>query len=121
MDQSNVPEIEITYKCKIAKKDRVKASTAEATVKLLRQLWNADSSYCESFYLLLCNSNCEVIGWKRISTGGVNGCIVDLKIVLGVAVTGLAHSIIVAHNHPSGSLTNREVKKCLQVYGYPFE
>lgn len=44
------------------------------------------------------------MGVSNISTGGVSSCIVDPKIVFGLALKTRATGLILAHNHPSGNL-----------------
>ncbi len=39
-----------------------------------------------------------------MSSGGITGTLVDLRILFAVALKTLATSIIVCHNHPSGNL-----------------
>jgi DNA repair protein RadC len=59
----------------------------------------------EEFWILLLARNNRVIGRKKISEGGVSGTVVDAKILLKHAIENLASSIVLCHNHPSGSLT----------------
>ncbi len=59
----------------------------------------------EEFWILLLNRANQVFAKKRISRGGVSGTVVDGKIIFKIAVQALASSIILCHNHPSGSLT----------------
>ncbi len=59
----------------------------------------------EEFWVLLLARNNRVIGRKKISEGGVSGTVVDAKILLKHAIENLASSIVLCHNHPSGSLT----------------
>ncbi|MFZ9981788.1 MAG: RadC family protein [Cyclobacteriaceae bacterium] len=58
----------------------------------------------EEFWVLLLNRANKMIVKKRISTGGVSGTIADPKLIYSAALESLASGIIVAHNHPSGSL-----------------
>ena len=39
-----------------------------------------------------------------MSSGGITGTLVDLRILFAVALKTLAISIIISHNHPSGIL-----------------
>jgi len=57
----------------------------------------------EEFWILLLNRNNRVITRKRISEGGVSGTVVDLKFIFKSAIEELASSIVLCHNHPSGS------------------
>jgi DNA repair protein RadC len=57
----------------------------------------------ESFYVLFLNAGNAVKGYIKVSSGGVNAVIVDLKVIFCAALKCLASAIIVTHNHPSGS------------------
>jgi DNA repair protein RadC len=52
---------------------------------------------------LLNNSN-EVLGIHTLSKGSTRGTVVDLKLLFVIALKSNATGIIVAHNHPSGTL-----------------
>ena len=58
----------------------------------------------ETFNVMLLNRANEVLGIYRLSKGSVSGTLVDPKLVFSVALKGLASVIILAHNHPSGTL-----------------
>src|SRR5699024_4495104 len=66
----------------------------------------------ESFFILLMDRGNNTIGYAKISQGGVAGTVVDSKIVFKYALDTLASGIILAHNHPSGTLLpSKEDKK----------
>jgi DNA repair protein RadC len=46
----------------------------------------------------------KVIGYYKVSKGGMTGTIADPKVIFTMALNSGATSIIVAHNHPSGNL-----------------
>ena len=72
----------------------------------LRTLWDDDTIELREEFVMLClNGSHEVLGWVRLYTGGINAAAVDLKLVLAVALQTASSAIVVAHNHPSGSLT----------------
>lgn len=58
----------------------------------------------EEFWILLLNRANRIIGREQISLGGVTGTVVDAKMVFRRAIEGMACSIILCHNHPSGNL-----------------
>jgi DNA repair protein RadC len=58
----------------------------------------------EEFWILLLNGGNKIVGYKRISEGGVNSTIADAKIIFKHAVEHLATSIVLCHNHPSGNI-----------------
>ena len=58
----------------------------------------------EEFHLLLLNRSNHVIRKEFVSRGGISGTVVDPKIIFKIALSNLASSIILCHNHPSGNL-----------------
>ena len=71
--------------------------------------------------MICLNGSHEAIGWVRVSTGGLNSTSIDPRIIFGVALQTASTAIIVAHNHPSGSLEpsnqDKEVTKMLKEAG----
>ncbi len=61
----------------------------------------ADLPYEEFWAVYLSGSN-RVLDKVRISQGGVDGTVVDYRLIIKRAVDKLASSIILVHNHPSG-------------------
>lgn len=55
----------------------------------------------EEFWFLLLNRANKVIKKQKLSQGTTSGTLVDIKIILKEAITNLASSIILCHNHPS--------------------
>jgi len=60
--------------------------------------------YVEEFWAVFLNRRSKILNKTRISTGGMTSTIADPRIIFGEALKLKASSIIVAHNHPSGSL-----------------
>jgi len=58
----------------------------------------------EEFWVLILNRANRIMGREQVSSGGMTGTVVDAKIVFRKALEGQACSIILCHNHPSGSL-----------------
>jgi DNA repair protein RadC len=58
----------------------------------------------EEFWIMLLNKGNKVLGTHLISKGGLATTIADPKIIFQVALEHHAASIILSHNHPSGSL-----------------
>lgn len=57
----------------------------------------------EEFWVLLLNQGSKVIKKIRLSSGGIDGTYVDVRLLLKQAVLNNATRIIVVHNHPSGN------------------
>lgn len=58
----------------------------------------------EEFWVIYLNKGNRVIERERVSSGGVSGTVVDIKIILKHALQKLASCIILSHNHPSGNI-----------------
>lgn len=58
----------------------------------------------EEFWIILLNRASKVLDTARISLGGTAGTVVDAKVVFMRALQGEASSLVLCHNHPSGTL-----------------
>jgi DNA repair protein RadC len=58
----------------------------------------------EEFWVLYLNRANRILYSQRLSQGGISGTVIDIRILMKEAVSRLASSLIVCHNHPSGSL-----------------
>lgn len=58
----------------------------------------------EEFWIILLNQASKPLKTIKISTGGVSQVVVDARIIMRHAITQLASSVILIHNHPSGNL-----------------
>jgi DNA repair protein RadC len=83
---------------------KVQVTSSEKSANFIKQFYQGDIEIYESFFILLVNSQCNTIGFAKISQGGVTGTVVDIRIIAKYAVDSLATGIILAHNHPSGNL-----------------
>ena len=62
----------------------------------------------EEFWVLFLNNNMKVLHKSQLSKGGMTGTVVDVRIIFKMALENNATSIILVHNHPSGSLKPSE-------------
>ncbi len=58
----------------------------------------------EEFWIILLNRANQLLDKHLISRGGISGTIADTRIIFKLAIDGLASSVILCHNHPSGNL-----------------
>ncbi|NQU88676.1 MAG: DNA repair protein RadC [Mariniphaga sp.] len=58
----------------------------------------------EEFWILLMNRGNKVIDKHMVSQGGISGTVIDTRLIMKTAIEKLASSIILCHNHPSGTL-----------------
>lgn len=64
----------------------------------------SDLNHEETWALLLDRSN-KVVSTMQVSRGGISGTVVDIRLILREAINHYACSIVLGHNHPSGSCT----------------
>lgn len=100
---SSVAEIEITYRNRVQPSQMRQVTRSSDANDILRDIWSDRIDYIEEFYILLVNRANKVLGFTRISQGGLSGTVVDPKPIFQAALKGNACSIILAHNHPSGN------------------
>ena len=67
----------------------------------------------EEFWIIYMNNSNKVIQKNQLSKGGITGTFVDVRLVLKNALEVGATGIILAHNHPSGTLKPSEADKQL--------
>ncbi|TKG92468.1 DNA repair protein RadC [Puteibacter caeruleilacunae] len=58
----------------------------------------------EEFWVLFLERSNKIIMRHKISQGGLSGTVIDVRLILKKAIDNLASSIILVHNHPSGTL-----------------
>lgn len=58
----------------------------------------------EEFWIVFVNNRNVVLQTSQLSKGGITGTVVDVRIVFKTALQLGAIGVILAHNHPSGSL-----------------
>ncbi|MCH5331840.1 MAG: DNA repair protein RadC [Alistipes sp.] len=76
-------------------------STSSDVTRLFRPMFGA-MKHEECWALYLTSSN-KIIERQRISQGGVQGTVVDNRLITKRALELLASQMILVHNHPSGS------------------
>ena len=67
----------------------------------------------EEFWIMYLNNSNKVIQKNQLSKGGITGTLVDVRLVLKKALELGATSLILAHNHPSGTLKPSQADKAL--------
>lgn len=100
-----VAEIQVTYSAKIKKEERYQVKCSQDSYEILRMIYPMDRiEYQEFFYVMFLNRSNEVLGYRQICSGTQSGCLVDVKMIMGVACKVHSSSLIVSHSHPTGSL-----------------
>ena len=103
--RNKVNEIHIRYREKISVSKSPQMNSSENVAKLLYENWDKDTiGLHETFKVLLLNNSNKVKGIYPLSTGGITGTIVDIRLLFAIALKTLSVGIILTHNHPSGQL-----------------
>ena len=115
-------EIEIRYRRKPIQQEVRRIQNSSDAIALLRQLYDKNKiHYKEESIAIFLNRNNDVLGFQKLSSGGLSGTIVDARILFSIALKTLSSGIILSHNHPSGNLkpSNQDVSLTdrLKIFG----
>lgn len=99
---SIIAALEIGKRRKNADLEHIKIKSSKDIQNIMQPILG-DLSH-EEFWVIYLNRALKIIDKKRISTGGVNSTVIDIKIILKYAIENLANSIILIHNHPAGTI-----------------
>lgn len=119
MENSNqnwniVSEIELIYKTKVKASERVQIKSSRDAYNLVLSNWDQGKiEFFEQFKILLLNQSYKVLGIYEISSGGISGTVVDLRLIFSAALKANATSIMMVHNHPSGRTLASDADKCI--------
>lgn len=103
--ENNLPEFKISLKYKSKKTELKTISGTDDAAEVARMCFDADTmDWTESFIVIALNNANKVLGFYKVSSGGVTATIADPKVIFQFALLSNASHIIIAHNHPSGNL-----------------
>ncbi|MBX9888294.1 MAG: DNA repair protein RadC [Flavobacteriaceae bacterium] len=79
----------------------------------------------EEFWIIYLNNSNKILAKSQLSKGGITGTLVDVRIVFKSALEMGATSLILCHNHPSGTLVpsdaDKHITKKLKIAGDSLE
>ncbi|HNS18806.1 MAG TPA: JAB domain-containing protein [Bacteroidales bacterium] len=110
---NTLKEIDINYRPAVQLKEVPKISSSMDAVSYLRSVWGRRIEHVEEFLILCLNRANLVLGYARISRGGLHDTVADPKVIFQVALKANASSLILCHNHPSGNTEPSESDKAL--------
>jgi DNA repair protein RadC len=112
--ETKVNEIAISYSGNIKAKSYPKVTSSQHAAAIFFEHWDKNNiELQESFKMLLLNNSNKVKAIYTLSIGGITGTLVDIRIVFAVVLKSLTTAVILAHNHPSGTLRPSEPDKAL--------
>ncbi|MFQ3579714.1 MAG: DNA repair protein RadC [Bacteroidales bacterium] len=77
----------------------------------------------EEFWVIFLNRSLTIVSHKRISQGGIDATLADVRIIMKYCLDAYAYALIICHNHPSGNITpsNKDIeltKKIKEASGF---
>lgn len=100
----NVSEIEISYKTKIKKSELISITSSNIACDVLKSIWSDKIDNIKEVIILCLNKANKVLGWYKISSGGLDSSVIDVRVICQIALNTNSTGIILSHNHPSGNL-----------------
>ncbi|MTH15882.1 JAB domain-containing protein [Flavobacterium sp. LC2016-01] len=121
-DWQKVSEIELIYKTKVKSTERPYIGSSRDAYRILMDSWDPGKiEFLEQFKVLLLNQSNRVLGIYEVSSGGISGTVVDMRLLFAAALKAAAVGIIITHNHPSGktvpSETDRNITRKIREAG----
>lgn len=125
--------ITVMAACELGRRRKLAEVNERTPMQTSRDLYNYfHPKMCdlpiEECWVMLLNAATKIIDCQRLSTGGITETLVDVRLVMREALLRRAVSIVLCHNHPSGSvrpsrhddlLTDRVSKAC-EIMGIRF-
>jgi len=105
-------EIELIYKSRVKASERPKIVSSQSAFEIALKAWDANKiELLEQFKVLMLSNSNRVLGVLEISSGGITGTVVDLRLIFAALLKAKATAFILVHNHPSGKLEPSEADK----------
>lgn len=99
-----LPELRIKVERKEGDGQVYQVRSSNDAANYFRTIFNADTIlWTEESAMICLNRANEIVGCFKVSSGGTASTIMDAKVIFVQALNACAHSIILAHNHPSGN------------------
>jgi DNA repair protein RadC len=118
-------EIQLVYKTNVRVVDRPQIMSSRDAFTVLKAAWNNEAmELIEQFKVMYTDRANRVLAIYNISSGGITGTVVDPKLIFAAALKVPTSGIIMAHNHPAGTLTasdadiqlTRKLKECARLF-----
>jgi DNA repair protein RadC len=113
VDYFTIPEVSISFKDKVKTSERAVIRSSADAARIMATAFEGCMEHHEEMYALLLNRANRVMGITCIAKGGLSGITIDVRIVLQTALKASCSSILICHNHPSGSTLPSQEDKAL--------
>jgi len=127
-DSIRIPEFELKQAKEVVVIEGVtnkKILNSDDAIEIFRNIWGKDTiNAYEQCYVLYLNKGMKPIGYYHHSKGGIDGTVMDIQMISGMAIKSLAKGVMIAHNHPSGNTQpsdadkriTEQMKKALKLF-----
>jgi DNA repair protein RadC len=98
-------QVKLSYVNETEISERSVIRSADDAAKLLFESWDKSTiEHIETVKVILLNNGQQLLGIADISQGGLTGSVIDVRLIAQYAITANASAVLLAHNHPSGTL-----------------
>jgi len=120
MSEIHVPEIKVSFKG--GKEEAHKIGCSKDAYEVGKYLFSKDTiKYLEEFIVVYLNAQHKTIGYFKAAIGGISACVVDPRVIMGIALKAACTGMLLFHNNPSANLNvgrqDREITKKLVQAG----
>jgi DNA repair protein RadC len=113
-DWTTINEVELVYISTMRPTERPQVKCSADAYQVFRSMWNPGTlELREEFKVLFLNRSNRALGVYTLSTGGITGTVADIRLLFSAALKASAVTLMIAHNHPSGSIQPSEADKML--------
>jgi DNA repair protein RadC len=108
--KSTTPEVKI--KRKDGSVAKVKINSPWAAAEFFRSIFDKEMfDFQEQMMVVFLNNANNTIGWVKLSSGGLTGCMVDFRLIFKFAFScdTLPAAMMLCHNHPSGNNHDQKI------------
>lgn len=100
-----LPEFKIGLKKKRSVEQLYDINSPETAANVCRKCFDSGViDWKEEFIVIALSRARKMIGFYKVSSGGVTGTVADPKVIFQFALLSNASAILLCHNHPSGNL-----------------
>lgn len=99
-----IREVKITLQKNKTDLEQIKISSSRDSANFFIKQFGESIEVFESVQVIFLDNSLNSLGWMKVSQGGLNQSIVDVRLIFASALNCLASSFIMCHNHPSGTL-----------------
>jgi DNA repair protein RadC len=100
-----LPEFKISLRYKGRKSEIESVKSPSDAARVCRLCFDESKiDWVEEMIIIALNQSYKVLGFYKISSGGITGTVADPRVIFQFALLSNATSLLIAHNHPSGNL-----------------